>query len=126
MWKTKARQWTGHQEINREILLWKAYALSISNIHTGIKKTMSKELKYKIDISLYWKYEYRVRRDEIEWDRNVKARTGEERTSEPADSSFDSMLPEGLESTQQFERSVGCHHLWLQTHKYNVMKRGNM
>lgn len=34
---------------NRETLLQKAYVYSISNIHTGIKKTM----KYKIDISLY-------------------------------------------------------------------------
>lgn len=42
------------KEINREILLWKAYALySISNIHTGIKKTTSRELKYKTDISSY-------------------------------------------------------------------------
>lgn len=59
---------------------------------------MFKELKYKIDIFLYWKYEYRVRRDEIEWDRNVKVRIGEERISEFADSFFDSMLLEGLES----------------------------
>lgn len=40
---------TRRKETNRETLLRKAYAYSISNIHTGIKKTM----KYKIDISLY-------------------------------------------------------------------------